>query len=741
MLLLLLCAQPAWTAENAHGNRPFEVRDAVGMAYFGTIESSQRDHLSDDGLISPDGRYITKITHRGRLPEGVTEGTIWLFGTDEVRAFIRNGGPPPEPIPLVRMSAAVNGLTADWFNRDNTISELAWADDARSLTFLGRDGRENRQLFRVDIATRARTAISPDDVDVPVYAAAGRSLAFLALKGVNEEELWQSAGPNVPDIEVGVGKPLIAMLYPNFRGNDLSGRLEAHLWRARDDKAQPVVDDATRQPVSLRVAYGNLTASLSADGARLATTAYPSPQAAAPAYAIVDLDSGRLQAVAGASVRPYRYRRSALFRAAWSANDTQIAITEIDLVAAGGKPDPCTIGVADLRTGTVRCVLTAERNSPELVREVRWVSHDRLYVALKTFGKELHRSLIIDRDRQRWLAPREADRKFLPPIRFVVQESLNERPVLVAVDTLAEKRRPIFDPNPQLDEVELGEVRIHEWRDRHGRTHRGGLVLPPHWQSDRRYPLVVQTHGFDPERFFRVGDADTASAGRALAARDIIVLQVREPSAADAESWRDATELGMDVYLAGIDQLVRNGFVDPTKVGISGYSYTGWTTAASIANAPDRFAAAVIANTDPVTFTGYFAGVDSFIPRAYQDVYVGAAPYGAGLRLWGERVPLLASGRIEAAVLFSAADPWHLISCWDLYAAMRDQNKPVELQYLRSGQHVLSKPLHKLAHQEMIVDWFEFWLAGKEQPAPGKADQYRRWRQIRDERNVATQVP
>ena len=65
---------------------------------------------------------------------------------------------------------------------------------------------------------------------------------------------------------------------------------------------------------------------------------------------------------------------------------------------------------------------------------------------------------------------------------------------------------------------------------------------------------------------------------------------------------------------------------------------------------------------------------------------------------------------------------------------MRDQNKAVELQYIRSGQHNVSKPLHKLAHQEMIVDWFEFWLVGKKQAAPAKANQYRRWRTMQEQR-------
>jgi hypothetical protein len=41
-------------------------------------------------------------------------------------------------------------------------------------------------------------------------------------------------------------------------------------------------------------------------------------------------------------------------------------------------------------------------------------------------------------------------------------------------------------------------------------------------------------------------------------------------------------------------------------------------------------------------------------------------------------------------------------------------------------------PLHKLAHQEAMVDWFDFWLNNHEDTSPGKAGQYQRWRRLRE---------
>jgi hypothetical protein len=247
----------------------------------------------------------------------------------------------------------------------------------------------------------------------------------------------------------------------------------------------------------------------------------------------------------------------------------------------------------------------------------------------------------------------------------------------------------------------------------------------------RRYPLVIQTHGFDDTKFFRSGYSDTSNAGRALTARDIVVLQVREPQWSGKGTWEDAETIGTRVYLAAVEQLSRDGLIDAKKVGITGYSYSGWLVATSLINAPDRFAAAVIANSDPVTLTGYNEYVDTPMAAAVIENFVGASPYGEGLKRWLERAPGFMTDKITAPVLIQAGDPWHLISLWDVYAALRDQKKPVELQYIRSGEHNIRKPLHVLAHQELIVDWFDFWLNGREVPGTDKQAQYARWRALR----------
>ena len=94
----------------------------------------------------------------------------------------------------------------------------------------------------------------------------------------------------------------------------------------------------------------------------------------------------------------------------------------------------------------------------------------------------------------------------------------------------------------------------------------------------------------------------------------MLVLQVREPHSPEDGTWREATERGTEVYLAAVDQLAAEGLVDPTKVGITGYSRAGSFVARAITEAPERFAAAAVVNTDPGSQFGYYTYIDYSFP-------------------------------------------------------------------------------------------------------------------------------
>ena len=615
----LAMTRPACAASDDE-KRPFTVRDSVEMSYFGTLVTSNPQHSLDDGAASPDGRYIVRMTHKGVIEDGVTEGTIWLFSTADLLHNIEDPDSIVQsPIVLARMSAEINGYAADFYGRGNILFQLMWSDDSQYLYFVGRDGQENRQLFRAKIETRAVEPLSLRNQDVMTYLLSGDSVAYLAAPDVHAEVDWVSAGGDIPDIVVGTGTALMPLLYPNFRGYTAAKPIELEAWQSQNgEKPKPIIRSSNGQALHITEDYWNVGDSASPDG-------------------------------------------------------THRLLTD------------------------------------EVLADTNWIS-------TKTRIPTVEAAVTIS-----------------------ISESLNQPPVVVATDVESGQSRTVFDPNPQLAEIAMASVKNIEWQDKHGRTANGGLVTPPDFVPGGEYPLVLQTHGFYQNRFYRNGHSETANAGRALAGRGIVVLQIEIPwTENDEPPWADLSRLGLDVHVAAIDHLAKDGTIDPGKVGITGYSFTGLTVAESITRAPERFAAALIANADPMSMTGYYSYIDSPIQGSTEELH-GVFPYGQGLDEWIERSPNMATEKIQAPVLIFASDPWHLLSLWDMYAALRYQKKPVELQYFRTGRHNLKKPLHKLAHQEMLVDWFDFWLDGDEDTDSFKVEQYQRWREMKgsvDERDA-----
>jgi dipeptidyl aminopeptidase/acylaminoacyl peptidase len=743
LALGLVMTNPALTEEK----RPFEVHDSIEMAYFGTLNASRPLELDDDGIVSPDTRWVVKVTHRGILPEGVTEGTIWLFDAVALRRSVNDKTAKiPTPTALVRVSAGVNGIdfVAD---RGRTISEVRWSKDSRSVTFLGRDGRENRRLYIIDLQTQKLAALSLETQDVVGYTTSSKGFFYLAAADRHEDQEWHSTGPGIPDIQAGTGLSLIHLLYPNFLGDGCCKPLKFSLWQVTNDRAAPVVEAASKNPVEMFSHYGAQLLSLSPDETRLVTIAYDEPEARPESllkYRVIDLGNGAVRNLLDTPAAPNEDGYDGRYRAVWSSDSQYLALTVLGRVGAPAQKDDspisCAVLVFDLSTLRTDCAMPPREAVQGALYTVYWSSPgDKLRIRYRKPYASLYDDEVVERKHGIW----KAVAKDLPPLdlplQMTVTEGLNDPPVLLATDPKTLKSRVVFDPNPQLKDMQLVNVSVFEWKDTHGRTMKGGLAKPVGYVSGRRYPLVIQTHGFDPKKFFRMGYGETANAGRALTSRDIVVLQVGEPFEPYWRTWEAARENGTNVYLAAIDQLAAQGLIDPKKVGLTGYSATGLFVSNALTRAPDRFAAAALSNTDPGSLTDYYTYIDYLRPdyaRGDARVVADAKPYGEGLKLWMERAPDFSTDKITAAILLSPATPHDLITEWSLYAQLRDQGKPVDLLYMRSGQHNLAKPLQRFAQQEMIVDWFDFWLNGHENATPAKASQYVRWEKLRAASNA-----
>ena len=116
------------------------------------------------------------------------------------------------------------------------------------------------------------------------------------------------------------------------------------------------------------------------------------------------------------------------------------------------------------------------------------------------------------------------------------------------------------------------------------------------------------------------------------------------------------------------------------------------------------------------------------------EAWNGAAPFGEGLQLWLKRSPSFNLDKAHAPLLIMSGSGGQTASglfMWGPYAGLYSLKKPVDLILLNTNEHGISNPAERMVSQGTNVDWFRFWLQGYEDPDPAKAEQYKRWRELK----------
>jgi dipeptidyl aminopeptidase/acylaminoacyl peptidase len=144
--------------------------------------------------------------------------------------------------------------------------------------------------------------------------------------------------------------------------------------------------------------------------------------------------------------------------------------------------------------------------------------------------------------------------------------------------------------NPGVDPAKMGAARLIDWLGDNGERLHGALLLPPDYETGKRYPLIVWVYGGELLSN-RLHDFGMAGSGpfnmQLLATRGYAVLLPDAPQHADAPM----ADLAKTV-LPGVSKVVEMGIADPDRLGIAGHSYGGYSVL-SLAVQSTRFKAAV----------------------------------------------------------------------------------------------------------------------------------------------------
>ena len=141
------------------------------------------------------------------------------------------------------------------------------------------------------------------------------------------------------------------------------------------------------------------------------------------------------------------------------------------------------------------------------------------------------------------------------------------------------------------DEYELLPTEIVNFKSSDGTLLYARLIKPANFHAGEKYPAVVMVYGGPGAQ--TVHNAwSGANWDQVLAARGFVIWQVDNRGSSgrghafETPIYHRMGKMELADQLEGIQYLIAQGFVDPKRVGIYGWSYGGYMTLYSLLNAP-----------------------------------------------------------------------------------------------------------------------------------------------------------
>lgn len=692
-ILSFLISSSSFIASPQSTRRPFTVTDDVGLALFNDGDRPVR--------ISPNGRYVAVYYERGRLDTNRLEDSLRFYRVHDIQSFLRSPLSRYRPLPmwiLTRSTSTTGPIMTDW----------RWLADSSGVAFLERTARGNQQLRLADIGSKTVVPLTKEQDTVDTFDIRDRShyaYVIADLTDLRNESTKREAEKHGAALVL-TGRDLDELLQPDNR-NLMQAKLQPHsrLWAV--DGGEPFEILHNGRPFA-EIGGGNAKLALSPDGERIvtalrvsnvpptwATLYWPSSNAAQAwiraggsvnQFVVIDLKSGSVESLTDAPTGSWWWQEET---PKWSPDGRTVLLPYSFFKSKDGSPTHACIAIVNLSEKRASCTTQPGQSVVE---------------GVKGNG-----------------------------VQITIKQGLNLPPLLVAVSN--KTSAVIWDPNPQLKYLDLGEADTYVWKDKQGREWKGGLYKPSDYMPGRRYPLVIQTHGFLESEFIPSGNrATTGYAARELAVAGIVVLQVSEEPIHCNLSWVSiaADSCAASGYQSAVNELVSSGLADPSRIGIMGFSATCASVLELLTTDNSRHIKTAVLN-DGSTH-GYLHYLTGSPGEASElEIVIGAPPFGKGLQQWLMNSPDFNIDKVTVPVFMISGGPSRLLQwLWEPFAELRFLHRPVDFIMLETDEHVVTNPEARIVSQGGAVDWFRFWLQDYEDPAPGKSKQYQRWRHLRE---------
>ena len=149
-----------------------------------------------------------------------------------------------------------------------------------------------------------------------------------------------------------------------------------------------------------------------------------------------------------------------------------------------------------------------------------------------------------------------------------------------------------------IDGYELLPAEIVTFKGSDGTLFYGRLIKPANFHAGEKYPAIVMVYGGPGAQSIR-NSWSGATWDQVLAQHGFVVWQMDNRGskgrghAFESPIYHRMGKVELSDQLEGLHYLVGQGFVDPARIGIYGWSYGGYMTLYSLLNSPDTFRAGI----------------------------------------------------------------------------------------------------------------------------------------------------
>ncbi len=241
----------------------------------------------------------------------------------------------------------------------------------------------------------------------------------------------------------------------------------------------------------------------------------------------------------------------------------------------------------------------------------------------------------------------------------------------------------------------------------------GLATLPPNYQAGQKYPTVLFIHGGPNGQDRHRLDGFNEVMRELLSARGYVVLQVNyRGSSGRGDAFQQAiyADWGnkeVQDLLGAVDWAVQQGFADPARLGLGGWSYGGILTNYVIAS-DTRFKAGVSGAGSANQLSMF--GADQYSVQYEREL----GPPWKSQDLWIKlSYPFFHADRIRTPTLFLGGEQDFNVPISggeQMYQSLKMLGVDTQLVIYPGQNHGLRLPSYRRDVQQRYLDWFEKYL-------------------------------